>query len=536
MVSSSRANVPSRLSTTLMNLAYKLVFLILIVDKAVSFQYQSRQPSTPRQWSLPLQMVTSSTPSKTQYPNPNLADPWYSTRIQKDMGYSERVKSLYLRHVVVERMETAELALQWYLQLSSGENVAKSDGSDSDKTNTVELNTSRDPFGDVAQQLSACSMTRDEGGKIGWVDLPSEHGDDSEDEDEIMERRKNGELTFASLIPDDVLEKLVALQPKAGDVHIVGPSSSTNQVHVIRVEELYVPNVLPKAIERVYAGDESDLKLGAFNGVNQLVPRNKLKGHGVMPRVPKFERRHKGETEVLQQQQQQQRTYAIQTNGCQMNVADSERLEGILQDELGLAPIPDGSSKEEINKADVVIFNTCSIRDHAEQKLYDALGPFRARKRQQPTMNGSNSDFALIVTGCVAQQEGKALLRKIPEIDVVLGPQYVPYLGSVLEQIEWGHQLVVTAPTIIADNYKATGTSTSTTVETSSVVVVDSEGSTSTNSSDTTNVVAMEKQSVIPAELLPENDDFSAKPIRGHSVRAWVNVIYGCNEHCTYCV
>ena len=519
MFLSLRINVPCRLATLM-----ALLFLILAVNKVVSFQYQSRLPSTTRQSSMDLQMVASSTPPKS---DPKVDDPWYSTRIQKDMGYSEKVKSLYLRHLLVERMETAELALQWYLQLSSGENVA---GNDSEKE-TVELNTSRDPFGDVAQKLSACSMTRDEGGKIGWVDIPS---DDVEDEDDSEARRKNGELTFASLIPDDILEKLVALQPKAGDVHIVGPSASTNQVHVIRIEELYVPNVLPKAIERVYRrDDEGDAKLGSFNGVNEMVPRNKLKGHGVMPRVPKFERRRTGESEL---EGQQQRTYAIQTNGCQMNVADSERLEGILQDELGLAPIPDGSSKEEINKADVVIFNTCSIRDHAEQKLYDALGPFRARKRQKPdSKNGSNSDFALIVTGCVAQQEGKALLRKIPEIDVVLGPQYVPYLGSVLEQIEWGHQLVVTAPTIIADNYKAAETSTtsSSQVESSSVK---SAGSTSANTNDENKAATVEKKSVIPAELLPENDDFSAKPIRGHSVRAWVNVIYGCNEHCTYCV
>ncbi len=510
---------------TSMALALVVGILFYNADRAFSFQHQSRQSSIPRRCQLSLKMVASSTPSKTQSPNPNLADPWYSTRIQKDMGYSERVKSLYLRHVVVERMETAEMALKWYLQLSSGENIATSE---SGITTQVELNTSRDPFGDVARQLSACSMTRDEGGKIGWVDLPSEDSG----EDETIARRENGELTFASLIPDDVLGKIVALQPKAGDVHIIGPSSTTNQVHVVRVEELYVPNVLPKAIERVNIGDA---KLGSFGGVNAMIPRKKLKGHGVMPRVPKFERKRTGETEL----HQKQRTYAIQTNGCQMNVADSERLEGILQDELGLMPISDGSSKAEINKADVVIFNTCSIRDHAEQKLYDALGPFRARKRQKPTNDGSNSDFALIVTGCVAQQEGKALLRKIPEIDVVLGPQYVPYLGSVLEQIEWGHQLVVTAPTIIADNYKAVGTSTSATgiaAEKSSTAVADPEAITGTINNDETKIVATENQSVITADLLPENDDFSAKPIRGHSVRAWVNVIYGCNEHCTYCV
>ena len=519
-----------------MVLSYVLVFVVVTINQVFSFHYQSQiatsQKYQSRKSSLRLQMVTSTPPSKSkqpqsQYPNPNLADPWYSTRIQKDMGYSERVKSLYLRHVVVERTETAELALQWYLQLSSGENIAGGDGQADE--NSVELNTSRDPFGDVAKQLSACTMTRDEGGKIGWVD--------------IDKSANKEELSFATLIPEDVLEKLVKVQPKAGDVHIVGPSSLTNQVHVIRVEELYVPNTLTRGIERVYAdkSKENDVKLGAFNGENLLVPRNKLKGHGVMPRVPKFERKQTRShviDAIDEPHHQRQRTYAIQTNGCQMNVADSERLEGILQDELGLEPIPEGSDKEELNNADVVIFNTCSIRDHAEQKLYDALGPFRARKRQKPTNGKSNSDFALIVTGCVAQQEGKALLRKIPEIDVVLGPQYVPYLGSVLEQIEWGHQLVVTAPTIIADNYKAAGSSGSTLVQstsqsktTSSAVVTDSKNRSKDNKS-----IEKASTSVIPAELLPENDDFSAKPIRGHSVRAWVNVIYGCNEHCTYCV
>jgi len=465
------------------------------------------------------------------------------------MGYSKRVKSLYLRHVVVERTETAELALQWYLQLSSGASIT---GGESDDDDIVELNTSRDPFGDVAKQLSACSMTRDEGGKIGWVDLPSLSDNDTNTNNSAS---KSGELTFATLIPDDVLQKLVELQPKAGDVHIVGPSSDTNQVHVLRVEELYVPNVLPKAIERVYADtkEDNDLKLGSFGGINALIPRNKLKGHGVMPRVPKFERKrtgqhaitHGGDEPEPQQPPQHQRTYAIQTNGCQMNVADSERLEGILQDELGLMPVPDDSNKE-LNKADVVIFNTCSIRDHAEQKLYDALGPFRARKRKKSNGEDGNSDFALIVTGCVAQQEGKALLRKIPEIDVVLGPQYVPYLGSVLEQIEWGHQLVVTAPTIIPDHYKAAGVTTARAdpllVESPSVVVdlgksIDpksAEGKSSKTASASS--LSTEKKSRIAPELLPENDDFSAKPIRGHSVRAWVNVIYGCNEHCTYCV
>eukprot|EP00532_Pseudo-nitzschia_australis_P012459 CAMPEP_0168219822 /NCGR_PEP_ID=MMETSP0140_2-20121125/8833_1 /TAXON_ID=44445 /ORGANISM="Pseudo-nitzschia australis, Strain 10249 10 AB" /LENGTH=822 /DNA_ID=CAMNT_0008148365 /DNA_START=213 /DNA_END=2681 /DNA_ORIENTATION=+ len=516
-------------------------------------RFQLHMVASPTSISSSSSSAATKPAATNQYPNRKLTDPWYSIRIQKDMEYSTRVKSLYIRHVLVERKETAQLALDWYMQLSSGETVTtignkNNNEKEEEEDDIVVLTTSRDPFGDVAKQLSACSMTREEGGKIGWVDIPSSSNDRDSESSSGTE-----ELSFATLIPKDVLEKLVELQPKAGDVHIVGPSSSTNQVHVIRVEELYVPNILPKMIDRVYdkKKNKDDVKLGAFNGVNALIPRNKLKGHGVMPRVPKFERRT-GPKEKEQQQQQLQRTYAIQTNGCQMNVADSERLEGILQDELGLMPISDSSNKEEINNADVVIFNTCSIRDHAEQKLYDALGPFRARKRQkikagEKNKNKFKSDFALIVTGCVAQQEGKALLRKIPEIDVVLGPQYVPYLGSVLEQIEWGHQLVVTAPTIIADNYKVAGSSSTTTTASVEAEQISAEISTADNNS------SRRKSETYPSQLaqkptssssslssplieLPENDDFSAKPIRGHSVRAWVNVIYGCNEHCTYCV
>ena len=162
--------------------------------------------------------------------------------------------------------------------------------------------------------------------------------------------------------------------------------------------------------------------------------------------------------------------YMIQTNGCQMNVADSERLAGILHHDLNLSPTTTG------DEADVVLFNTCSIRDHAEQKLYDMLGPFCARKR-----NGE--ELAIVVTGCVAQQEGEELLRRVPEIDVVLGPQYVPFLKNVLESVEWGKQVVATAPM-----------------------------------------------------LHMEDNDFS-KPMRGgEGVKAFVNVIHGCNEHCTYCV
>lgn len=83
------------------------------------------------------------------------------------------------------------------------------------------------------------------------------------------------------------------------------------------------------------------------------------------------------------------------------------QVEGVLQNELNL-------TRTDSPDPDVLILNTCSIRDHAEQKVYDALGSYAAAKR-----NGKQ--IAMIVTGCVAQQEGEKLLRRVPEIDAVLG-------------------------------------------------------------------------------------------------------------------
>jgi hypothetical protein len=333
---------------------------------------------------------------------------WFPTRIQEDVNYEKLVQSFYLRHIVVETREMAQLAMNQYLANTS----------------------SKDPFGELAVKISACSATREEDGKIGWVDVGGEQDD-------------------TGILPKDVLSQIVALTPKTGDVHIV-ESKLNSQFHVVRVEELLIrhnANLLPD--------ENKETRVGAHSGINSVISRRKLKGKGIMPEFPSLEKNKK---------------YFIQTNGCQMNVADSERLAGILQHDLNLSP----AAKSD--EADVVLFNTCSIRDHAEQKLYDMLGPVSARKR-----NGEA--VAIVVTGCVAQQEGEELLRRVPEIDVVLGPQYVPFLKNVLESVEWGKQVVATAPM-----------------------------------------------------LHMEDNDFS-KPIRGgQGVKAFVNVIHGCNEHCTYCV
>ena len=90
-------------------------------------------------------------------------------------------------------------------------------------------------------------------------------------------------------------------------------------------------------------------------------------------------------------------SYWITTFGCQMNKADSERMAGILES-MGYR-----EAQAEL-EADLVLYNTCTIRDNAEQKVYSYLGRQAQRKR-------SNPNLTLVVAGCVAQQEGESLLR-----------------------------------------------------------------------------------------------------------------------------
>ena len=161
-----------------------------------------------------------------------------------------------------------------------------------------------------------------------------------------------------------------------------------------------------------------------------------------------------------------ERRYHITTFGCQMNKADSERMAGVLE-AMGF------EASDAPEEANLILYNTCTIRDNAEQKVYSYLGRQAKRKHQQP-------DLTLVVAGCVAQQEGEALLRRVPELDLVMGPQHANRLGDLLEQVFDGNQVVATEPIHIIEDI--------------------------------------------------------TKPRRDSSVTAWVNVIYGCNERCTYCV
>jgi tRNA-2-methylthio-N6-dimethylallyladenosine synthase len=156
----------------------------------------------------------------------------------------------------------------------------------------------------------------------------------------------------------------------------------------------------------------------------------------------------------------------ITTFGCQMNKADSERMAGSLE-KMGYGWTDDPE------QANLIIYNTCSIRDGAEHKVYSHLGRQAKRKHKDPTLT-------LVLAGCVAQQEGESLMRRIPELDLVMGPQYANRLEELLERVADGEQVVAT------------------------------------------------EQIEIPEDI--------TKPRRDSDISAWVNIIYGCNERCTYCI
>ena len=111
----------------------------------------------------------------------------------------------------------------------------------------------------------------------------------------------------------------------------------------------------------------------------------------------------------------------IETWGCQMNVLDGRRFAGLLARE-GYAETFDEA------EADVFILNTCSVRDKAEQKVYDRIGRLGKRKRERP-------ELLLGVCGCVAQQEGQSLLDRLPAVDFVVGTGRIETLPTVLRRV-----------------------------------------------------------------------------------------------------
>jgi tRNA-2-methylthio-N6-dimethylallyladenosine synthase len=157
----------------------------------------------------------------------------------------------------------------------------------------------------------------------------------------------------------------------------------------------------------------------------------------------------------------------FETLGCQMNEADSEKMAGILCAEgYRLAGSPE--------EADVILINTCSIRDKAEQKAFSLAGRFGQLKRRRP-------GTLLVLTGCVAQQLGAGVLARLPAVDAVVGPARMAGLPALLERV------------------RATGRPEVDTDEASA-------------------------------------GEHPALPVRASRIKAWTNVMFGCDNHCAYCV
>ncbi|MBI2187430.1 MAG: tRNA (N6-isopentenyl adenosine(37)-C2)-methylthiotransferase MiaB [Acidobacteria bacterium] len=176
--------------------------------------------------------------------------------------------------------------------------------------------------------------------------------------------------------------------------------------------------------------------------------------------------------------------YLIETFGCQMNVHDSERLAGLLE-QAGYEPTDDERD------ADVVVINTCSVREHAEEKLYTRLGELRVLEEE------TGRRPLVAVAGCVAQQEGAALVRKTNGhvIDVVLGTQRLKMLPMLVQQ--------------------ATGTR---------------------RRGDRFRLLRDSAWSVI--DVAPWDDMGFPLGVarRGDPVKAYVTIIEGCNDYCAFCV
>jgi tRNA-2-methylthio-N6-dimethylallyladenosine synthase len=162
--------------------------------------------------------------------------------------------------------------------------------------------------------------------------------------------------------------------------------------------------------------------------------------------------------------------YLIQTFGCQMNVHDSRRIEEVLY-----ASGYESTDAPEL--ADLLLFNTCSVREKADHKLRSVVGTFRELKERR-------RDLVIAVAGCMAQQRGEALLSEVDLVDVVIGPDNIPELPELIRHVRAG------GPPIART------------------------------------VFDLDAPSFLTAQVRAERPE----------VTAYVTVMKGCDERCTYCI
>ena len=168
-----------------------------------------------------------------------------------------------------------------------------------------------------------------------------------------------------------------------------------------------------------------------------------------------------------------QGTYQVRTFGCQMNVHDSERLTGLLE-EAGYEAAPaDADAKR--GEVDVVVFNTCAVRENADNKLYGNLGTLRPAKELNPGMR-------IAVGGCLAQKDRRTIVDRAPWVDVVFGTHNIGSLPTLLERAAHRREA---------------------------------------------QVEILESLEVFPSTLPTRRESSSA---------AWVSISVGCNNTCTFCI
>lgn len=161
------------------------------------------------------------------------------------------------------------------------------------------------------------------------------------------------------------------------------------------------------------------------------------------------------------------RTYAVRTYGCQMNVHDSERISGLLED-AGYVP-------SETELADVIVFNTCAVRENADNKLYGNLGHLAPIKEAHPGMQ-------IAVGGCLAQKDQDTIVKKAPWVDAVFGTHNIGSLPALLERARHNNEA---------------------------------------------QLEILESLDVFPSTL----------PTKRESVHSgWVSISVGCNNTCTFCI
>lgn len=162
--------------------------------------------------------------------------------------------------------------------------------------------------------------------------------------------------------------------------------------------------------------------------------------------------------------------YYTITYGCQMNENDTERINGQLED-LGYKPA------ENMEDADIVIMNTCSVRQNAEEKVYGKIGEIKKLKDKNPRM-------LLGIAGCMAQENKGKLIERMPIIDFVIGPYHIHDLKDIIsrENARGGH--------------------------------------------------------IVKTERNPHSvrDYSELRSVRKSRVFAWIPIMQGCNKFCTYCI